>query len=164
RAAVVAVPVGDEPRHHVVEVLPVSAPGVERDRLQLAGEAALLIDAAGAEVLRLVPLERVLGDGLGCWDAGAGARHRRRRGGVTFSRQTHLLLRLRADLPVRGQAVLLLPGLDQCDGAGADLPVHLRAHDLLGSGVVQRALVLHLVPGRDVPEVPRLADTTTLVP
>src|SRR5699024_11462485 len=53
RAAVVAVPVGDEPRHHVVEVLPVSAPVVERVRLQLAGEAALLIDAAGAEVLRL---------------------------------------------------------------------------------------------------------------
>src|SRR5699024_3210966 len=110
------------------------------------------------------PLERVLGDGLGCWDAGAAARHRRHRGGVTFSRQTHLLLRLRADLPVSGEAVLLLPRLDLGYRTGADLPVHSRADDLLDGGVIEGAFMLHLVPAGDVPEVPALADALPLIP
>src|SRR5699024_7454832 len=127
------------------------------------GEAALLIDATGAEVLRLVPLDRV--PGRGCRDRGAAAgSHRDCRGGVTFSREAHLLLRLRADLPVSSQPVLLLPGLDLRHRAGANLPVHLRADDLLHGGVIQRPLVLHLIPGRDVPEVPGLADTAALSP
>src|SRR5699024_3559171 len=157
-AAVVAVAVGDEPRHDVVEVLLVRAPVVEGDRLQFTGEAALLIDAAGAEVLRLVPLDRV--PGRGCRDRGAAAgSHRDCRGGVTFSREAHLLLRLRADLPVSRQAVRLLPSLDLRDGARADLPVHSRANNTLHSRVIEQPLMLHLVQRGDVTEVPVLADT-----
>src|SRR5699024_8221302 len=126
-------------------VLPVRAPVVEGDRLQFTGEAALRVDSARAQVLRLVPLDRV--PGRGCRDRRAAAGgHRDCRGGVTLSREAHLLLRLRADLPVSGEAVLLLPRLDLGYRAGADLPVHSRADDLLDGGVIEGAFMLHLVP------------------
>src|SRR5699024_5835671 len=74
--------------------------------------------------------------------------------GVTFS--LHRLLRAGSDDAVCLEAVLLLPGLDLGDRPGADLPVDLRADDLLHPGVVQPA------PGgvavaADVDEVPGLA-------
>src|SRR5699024_204516 len=90
--------------------------------------------------------------------------HRDCRGDVIFSREAHLLLRLRADLPVSGEAVLLLPRLDLGYRAGADLPVHSRADDLLDGGVIEGAFMLHLVPAGDVPEVPALADALPLIP
>src|SRR5699024_4402238 len=86
------------------------------------------------------------------------------RGGVTFSREAHLLLRLRADLPVSRQAVRLLPRLDLRDGARADLPVHSRANDALHGGMVEQPLMLHLVQRGDVTEVPVLADPSPLSP
>src|SRR5699024_9455593 len=147
-AAVVAVPVGDEPRHDVVEVLPVRAPVVEGDRLQFTGEAALRVDSARAQVLRLVPLDRV--PGRGCRDRRAAAGDHRGRGGVTFSREAHRALRARTNLAVSSQPVRLLPRLDLRDGARADLPVHSRANDALHGGVIQRPLMLHLVQRGDV--------------
>src|SRR5690606_40576897 len=65
---------------------------------------------------------------------GAAARHRRRRGGLTFSREPHLLLGGRADLAVDVQPVLLLELLDQLHRAGADLPVDLGSDRLLQIG------------------------------
>src|SRR5699024_5117693 len=74
--------------------------------------------------------------------------------GLTFS--LHHLIGARADDAVRLEAVLLLVRLDQLDGAGADLPVHLRADDLLHPGVVEPAA--GSVPvAADVDEVPGLA-------
>src|SRR5699024_10921377 len=159
---VVAVPVGDEPRHDRVEVLPVRAPVVEGDRLQLTGEAALLIDAAGAQVLRLVPLDRV--PGRGCRGRGAAAGDHRGRGGITFSRKAHRALRARTNLDVSRQPVRLLPSLDLRDGVRADLPVHSRANDALHGGMVERSLMLHHVQRGDVTEVPVLAYPSPLIP
>src|SRR5699024_6487057 len=163
RAAVVAVPVGDEPRHDVVEVLPVRAPVVEGDRLQAPGEAALLIDTARAQVLRLVPLDRVPGRWGGDTGTAAGS-HRDCRGGFTFSREAHRALSARADLAVSRQPVRLLPRLDLRDGARADLPVHSRANDALHGGMVEQSLMLHLVERGDVTEVPVLAYPSPLIP
>src|SRR5699024_8177134 len=161
--AVVAVPVGDEPRHDRVEVLPVRAPVVEGDCLQFTGEAALLVDATGAEVLRLVPLDRVRGGG--CRDRGAAdGRHRDWRGGITFSRKAHRALRPRTNLAVSRQPVRLLPRLDLRDRARADLPVHSRANNTLHSRVIEQPLMLHLVQRGDVTEVPVLAHPSPLIP
>src|SRR5699024_2033251 len=103
--------------------------------------------------------------GRGCRDRGAAAgSHRDCRGGVTFSREAHLLLRLRTNLAVSRQTVRLLPRLDLRDGARADLPVHSRANDALHGGVIQQSLMLHLVQRGDVTEVPVLAYPSPLIP
>src|SRR5699024_3317532 len=100
-----------------------------------------------------------------CRGRGAAAGgHRDCRGDVIFSREAHLLLRLRADLPVSSQPVRLLPRLDLRDGASADLPVHSRANDALHGGMVEQSLMLHLVERGDVTEVPRLAYPSPLIP
>src|SRR5699024_2317393 len=75
----------------------------------------------------------------------------------------HRLPRARADDAVRLEAVVLLPGLDQLDGAGADLPVDLRADDLLHPGVVQPAPGRVAVPA-DEDEVPGLTVLAALRP
>ncbi len=96
---------------------------------------------------------------LGRNDHRIGLRGRGR--GLTFS--LHHLLGVRADDAVRLEAVLALVRLDLLDGAGAVLPIDLRADDLLHPGVIQPASVRVAVPA-DEDDVPVLAVVAALVP
>src|SRR5699024_4736605 len=132
-------------------------PPVDRDVLNLVIHT--IIGPATIGILRRTSLlDNQLGrDGLRRGDgrtSPGGGRNRRRRGVVTFS--LHHLHRAGADDAVCLEAVLLLPGLDLGDRPGADLPVDLRADDLLHPGVVQPATV-RVAVASDIDEVPRLA-------
>src|SRR5699024_5170812 len=154
RGGVVPVAVGDEPRHDVVEVLPVRSPVVKGDRVELSDQTTLLIDAAGPEVLRLVVLDRVLGGGV---LDGRGRGRGRGRCATAFSRQPHLGLSGRADLTVSLKPIRPLPCLNSLHRANANLPINVGAHSLLHGGMTKVALRLEAVTGRAVYEVPVLA-------